>query len=283
VKETPVRRNRAGFKERRLIAEDSPVIFFARDYEFPNWDLLTSRLRFRDSLFPTAPSKPQTRSCWSNTLFIDALHDLPIDQALTCGKNPIEFLIPYAQMVLINITFVTDAWARKVMHTHNKTSANLEIHYDKQLSVLDEIRFNLDTLNDFTVTASSPKWNRLIRDYERALRRTEQQIHVLSQKMTYRAAMASLDESKLGIEHAKTGNEQSARVRRLTQLAFIFIPLSFSTSLFGMNLDILGSGTARAWMVFVAVVSVYTATSLVWMTLHYGNAVEAWVAARLQG
>ena len=88
--------------------------------------------------------------------------------------------------------------------------------------------------------------------------------------------MASLDESRMGIEHTKRSMEQSARVKRLTQLAFVFIPLSFSTSLFGMNMELLGTGTAKAWMLAVAVAVAYTLTCAVWIVIDWRNLREWW-------
>lgn len=249
------------------------MIIFARNIEFQNWGLLISRLRFLDSPFPMPPSTFQPNSRWSNDLFIRALSKNEADEGY--NANPIEYIVPYAQMTLTSATFIMDTWAEKVMHPHGKTSSNLEVHYDKQLSVLNEIRFNLDAMKCFTCSGrSSTRWKCMVTDYERVLKTAEQQINVvLAQKMAYRAAMASLDESRLSIKHAKRGIEQNTRVKKLTQLAFIFIPLSFSTSAFGMNLEILGTGSANVWMVVVAVVLVYSSTSLLWTLLHYQDAV----------
>lgn len=123
----------------------------------------------------------------------------------------------------------------------------------------------------------------MIVDYQRVLENAEQQINVvLAQKMTYRAAMASLDESRLSIEHSKRSIEQNDRVKKLTQLAFIFIPLSFSTSAFGMNLEVLGTGKANVWMVVVAIVLVYFSTGLLWMLLHYQDTIAKITAATSQ-
>lgn len=169
-----------------------------------------------------------------------------------------------------------DTWANKVMHPRGKTSSNLEVHYDKQVGVLNEIRQNLDALKMLSTERCSARWKTMIFDYERVLKTAEQQINVvLAQKMTYRAAMASLDESRLSIEHAKRGIEQNSRLKKLTQLAFIFIPLSFSTSAFGMNLDVLGTGSADIWMVVVTVLLVYLSTGLVWILLHHQEALTA--------
>ena len=258
-----------------------PVIIFARNLEFQNWDLLVSRLRFLDSPLPLPPAGPASR--WSNDIFVQALVKFTPEEAAACANNPIEYIIPYAQMILISATFVMDTWANKVMHPRGKTSSNLEVHYDKQLGVLNEMRQNLDALKVFTTHDSSARWKGTIADYQRVLESTERQINVvLAQKMTYRAAMASLDESRLSIEHAKRSVEQNDRVKKLTQLALIFIPLSFSTSAFGMNLEVLGTGTARIWMVAVTTVLVYLSTGLLWMLLHHRDIIAVITAAAPQ-
>jgi len=51
-------------------------------------------------------------------------------------------------------------------------------------------------------------------------------------QLKYEASIASLKESRLGIQQIQS-------VKRLTQLAFILIPLSFITSVFGMNIKLL--------------------------------------------
>ena len=248
------------------------VIMFVREYEFPNWSLLSSRLMFLESPLPVPPTARKSISRWSHDLFTEAIERTNSQDALANIANPIEYIIPYAQMILINATFVVDMWAMKVMHPQGKTPSNLEVHYDKQVGILNEIRMNLDTLRVFTTTESSLRWKNMIMDFERVLRSTEQQINVvLAQKMTYRAAMASLDESRMGIEHSKRSIEQNARVKRLTQLALVFIPLSFSTSVFGMNLEMLGTGNAKAWMVLITVMSAYVVTSLLWVLIDYQN------------
>lgn len=45
--------------------------------------------------------------------------------------------------------------------------------------------------------------------------------------------------------------EQSERLKRLTLLATLFIPLTFSSSMLGMNIDLLGQNAVRFWWYFV--------------------------------
>ncbi|CAG8189722.1 unnamed protein product, partial [Penicillium nalgiovense] len=48
----------------------------------------------------------------------------------------------------------------------------------------------------------------------------------------------------------------SARLKKLTLLATLFIPLTFSSSLLGMNIDLLGQNAVRFWWYFVLCVPI---------------------------
>jgi Mg2+ and Co2+ transporter CorA len=62
--------------------------------------------------------------------------------------------------------------------------------------------------------------------------------------------------NKATIEESHKAIEQSKRLKKLTLLATFFIPLTFSTSLFGMNIDVLGQSTVRFWWYFVLCVPI---------------------------
>lgn len=86
--------------------------------------------------------------------------------------------------------------------------------------------------------------NGLMEDYE--------ELHLscieLSQLCTRGTTLAM---NKATIDESRKGIEQSARLKKLTFLATFFIPLSFSSSLFGMNLDVLSHNGVRFWWFFV--------------------------------
>jgi Mg2+ and Co2+ transporter CorA len=56
----------------------------------------------------------------------------------------------------------------------------------------------------------------------------------LRDRVTHRAAVLSLEESRKSIQMADS-------LKTLIQLAFIFVPLTFGTSVFGANLRLFGS------------------------------------------
>ncbi|RAL14030.1 uncharacterized protein BO97DRAFT_469319 [Aspergillus homomorphus CBS 101889] len=62
--------------------------------------------------------------------------------------------------------------------------------------------------------------------------------------------------NKAMIEESRKAIEQSERLKKLTLLATLFIPLSFSSSLLGMNIDLLGQNAVKFWWFFVLCVPI---------------------------
>jgi Mg2+ and Co2+ transporter CorA len=67
--------------------------------------------------------------------------------------------------------------------------------------------------------------------------------------------------SSVSTQDAQTSLEQGKRGARLTQLAFIYVPLSFVTGIFGMNMKELNGSTLRLW-VSVATLAVVIACTV---------------------
>jgi hypothetical protein len=84
----------------------------------------------------------------------------------------------------------------------------------------------------------------LLEDYEQLHLRCIDLSNMCTQGITLAMNKATIEESRKAIE-------QSERVKKLTLLATLFIPLSFRSSLFGMNVDLLGQSTVRFWWFLV--------------------------------
>ncbi|KAK9774612.1 putative CorA metal ion transporter [Seiridium cardinale] len=100
--------------------------------------------------------------------------------------------------------------------------------------------------------------NGLSEDYE--------QLHVrcigLSQMCSRGITLAM---NKATIEESRKAIEQSERLKKLTVLATLFIPLSFCTSLFGMNIDLLGQSTVTFWWFFVFCIPITLSAYVVYL------------------
>lgn len=89
----------------------------------------------------------------------------------------------------------------------------------------------------------------LLEDYEQLYVRCID----LSKRCTQGITLAM---NKATIEESRKAIEQSERLKRLTLLATLFIPLAFSSSLLGMNIDLLGQNAVRFWWYFVLCIPV---------------------------
>lgn len=98
--------------------------------------------------------------------------------------------------------------------------------------------------SDGTFTAKG-----LLEDYDQLHARCIELEMMCARGITLAMGKASIEESSKAIE-------QSQRLKKLTLLATLFIPLGFSASLFGMNIDLLGQSEVEVWWFFVLCVPV---------------------------
>jgi hypothetical protein len=64
------------------------------------------------------------------------------------------------------------------------------------------------------------------------------------------------------LTEARKSTETAISVARLTKLAFIFIPLNFVTSFYGMNMKQFGSGNVSLWIFFATALAPIIGTLL---------------------
>jgi Mg2+ and Co2+ transporter CorA len=128
---------------------------------------------------------------------------------------------------------------------------------EEPLKQMDVFNKTLKTLRDSNESVKSlfsgsptPESVAIVREFQFVLDRHESVGQSLREQLNYTASIASLKESRLGIQ-------QNQSVKRLTQLAFVFIPLNFVTSVFGMNITPLSGDGAKWWTVLVGAVICY--------------------------
>jgi len=92
--------------------------------------------------------------------------------------------------------------------------------------------------------------NSLLQDYEHLLSRCQTLSEYCNRGMQIVMNNAMIKESQEAMSQAE-------RFGKLTRLAFIFVPLSFTTSFFGMNFTQLGNGDLNIWIWFVTSAPVF--------------------------
>ena len=127
---------------------------------------------------------------------------------------------------------------------------------------IESLRMTLDAIRNrsarqFLGTQSvlaSQRWPDLLHDYEHMLEEAKQnsdQFEAYEMKCM----------NRFGLMASTKAVQQSESIGRLSTLAFVFIPLSFITSFFGMNLVEFGTGSIRIW-VFIVSAAVLVLTML---------------------
>jgi Mg2+ and Co2+ transporter CorA len=79
----------------------------------------------------------------------------------------------------------------------------------------------------------------------------------------------SIAESQNATKQAMLSMEQAERTAKLTQLAFVYIPLTFVTSIFGMNVRELVDPVLPVWVCFVTLFVVAAATAAIFGSYKY--------------
>lgn len=191
-------------------------------------------------------------------ILISRLATLSVETIQSMAKNPMEVVIPYAEIYALRF--------QQKFHRHKQRAdfgpeggfEAIRIYWEKATECLLENKANLQA---FLPAFSSPSAQSQLRDMEYLISRFQRQETLLRERMNYRASMASLQESRAQLQ-------QNSRVKILTQLAFIFIPLSFISSVFGMNIDVLDTGPTRFWVALVSIPIVYLGVAFIWFLIN---------------
>ncbi|EHA20061.1 hypothetical protein ASPNIDRAFT_39476 [Aspergillus niger ATCC 1015] len=121
----------------------------------------------------------------------------------------------------------------------NAGPLGLDIGSCRQISGTEMVKNVRSSSSDGTFTSEG-----LLEDYEQLYARCMELSDLCTQGISLAMNKATIDESRRAIE-------QSERVKKLTLLATLFIPLSFSSSLLGMNIDLLGQNSVQSWWFLV--------------------------------
>ena len=222
-----------------------------------------------------AYDKTKTRNSRSSVAYENLLLELSVKDVVAANSNPIEFIYPYARLYAIRYSRTVSMVLDKVNWEHSAyESWELEHLNDyRPLSriVISELTGSFRSLSRHS-NSDSKNWKKLKSDYDEVLAQARQLDEDFKDHMRTYVGIMTLKESKKSIQQADS-------VRRITQLAFIFVPLTFVTSVFGMNLESFGTGNIKTWL-FLAVAS---ATSLtVFAMLIISSHFRQWYSKRFK-
>lgn len=163
-------------------------------------------------------------------------------------QNPIEFVLPYGAIIARrssqSLQRLTSTYERARDELPGESGSLEERNYPSMMQgsqvLLEDIRFNMRSLSSLhncpmVRTQGSIAEKSLIADFEYLLQCTLELHEMIKISLTEQVAALSLEASRQSIEESK-------KVNRFTLVAWVFIPLSLISSIFGMNVKELSPG-----------------------------------------
>ncbi|KAI9804866.1 MAG: hypothetical protein M1825_001235 [Sarcosagium campestre] len=183
-------------------------------------------------------------------------------------RAPIRFILPYMRLLLFRYAGkIVKSELRIKDITHPKSSQIYDAHLSAGEAALfhvsytaDDITASLESLEHFASlhgNETMPETLEMALDLRALSKDAIRLKETIRDSVSRRAAVLSLEESRKSIQMANS-------VKRLTQLAAVFVPLTFSISIFGANVREFGSGSVPVWAFVVTVLLVSAATAAVW-------------------
>jgi hypothetical protein len=149
----------------------------------------------------------------------------------------------HAQQLLNNIRAISKLAERSSNQVSHETKAESPMPRSTLLprQILETESIQNLAVNNFDGVFTTKG---ILEDYE--------QLHVRCIELSTMCTQGiTLAMNKVTIEESRKAIDQSERLKKLTLLATLFIPLSFCSSLLGMNIDLLGQNAVKFWWFFV--------------------------------
>lgn len=182
------------------------------------------------------------------------------------AMNDLFQFVAYAEVQFLNMMEATVAEETGYLSlTKESQLTNLLHSHDVFEAHAKRLRQNVETIRfrggpDWPRTTDAALYQKreaaaesLLRDYEHLLSRAEALSVRCQRGMDVMINKSILTESKKAIDQAQ-------EVTKLTRLAFIYIPLSFTTSIFSMNLKPISDGPHNFWLWLVVSMPILLAT-----------------------
>ena len=191
-----------------------------------------------------ASGRTKTIISRSSAAYENLLLALSIEDVAVANSKPVEFIYPYAHLCAMrysrNLRTIMDQvnWERSSYEDWE--IEHLKEYRDLSRKVTSELKSGFRSLARHS-NSDSKNWEKLKSDYDEILAQARQLEQDFKDHMSTYVGIMTIKESKKSIQQAES-------LRRITQLAFIFVPLTFVSSIFGMNLESFGTGNIKTWL-----------------------------------
>jgi hypothetical protein len=185
-------------------------------------------------------------------LILESFHQASPSELAVAQRDPRQLVAPFVKVLASHYLSDLRSYEDSIVHATTSPGENnnsTEVLFQEDLRAVQDLSETVKIFfgpNSNSSISPAP----IIGDIAFLRQRYEIVDQYRRSQLNYEASIASLKESRLGIQ-------QNQSVKRLTQLAFIFIPLSFITSVFGMNINLLSGNGVQWWTVLIGAIVVY--------------------------
>ena len=190
-------------------------------------------------------------------IFRDMLLDRDSECSDSTNKQPLEYISPLLWLVAQSVSGSISGLGEKYRQwpsLRDKTVKVLIRDHEECIDRVESLRGMTKSLSIYRQTLKHSKKLVALQEYcEQVLDSGQHICKLVQERIQVETSLASVRESRKSIDEA-------ASVKRLTQLAFIFIPLTYASSLFGMNIKEMTGDGPKLWIFVVISICVILTT-----------------------
>ena len=190
----------------------------------------------RAAPFPGTQSNISTAMI-SRSRHPSSVQDMPLSMTsgdcATANLNPREYLLPFFRDYLDDIAHMLIGNALRLgdckQSMDAETIRDVVTQTSELTSDLESFRLELRCHLEASNSSVSPAIERMFKDIDVLREHSARSSQSIRDLVSVQVGLASLEESKKSMEQAKS-------TKRISQLAYVYLPLAFGSSLFGMNI-----------------------------------------------
>jgi hypothetical protein len=241
-------------------------------------------VRIHSSLLEECSKESRVQqSGWYTIIYEDWIRSLSFEDNKENILDPYRYIYPWLEYKVYDLISDT-SFIGYLLSKWDIEKALESIEYltlSRYATILEDKLFHIDEcFRTFRKIGTSPKsgisdeLTSILAFYEDAAKDAQGLIQIIIRRMQQRLTELSIQESQRSIREATS-------VKRLTQLAFVFIPLSFATSIFGMNLNELTGVGPNVWIFVITALVLLAPILLTWSFMVVkGKNEQRWVSMK---
>ncbi|KAI9695896.1 MAG: hypothetical protein M1836_006013 [Candelina mexicana] len=212
-------------------------------------------------------------------VFEDLILSLPHRKIVAAQQNPVLYIFPLIR--LQTAWFEASTLAPRAAYSRRNSKLWVSSDSNEDLHALwENLRFSMEvfetSFSNFLHFVSH--WSSLAahpgvldkdvaeisRCKEAVLQEAQRLDSAIRDTLQLQVGILALLESRRSIEQSKIAIEEGRRVKLLTVLAFVFVPVSLASSIFGMNVQQINHTGTNIWVFIVTAVLLTTTAFFLW-------------------